>query len=251
MKDHKMISYPCEGHSSCYELEDSSFWFRQRNRIIENMVEKYGKPGVFADVGGGNGYVASKLDQKFPSLDVVLIEPGLLGCQNARERGINKVFNTTLSEFNEYETLDNVGIFDVIEHIENDEKFLFEIYNKLTQGGKVFITVPAYSFLWSREDEYAQHFRRYTSCQLISLARTVGFKLKYSSYFFISLIPLIFLIRVLPEKLGYNKKRNFSSEHKENFASRLLEKILAAEFYLMKLGFKCPFGASLILVLEK
>ena len=58
------------------------------------------------------------------------------------------------------DTISAAGLFDVMEHIENDISFLRSINYILLTGGYLFITVPAYNFLWSKEDTLACHFRR-------------------------------------------------------------------------------------------
>jgi hypothetical protein len=54
-----------------------------------------------------------------------------------------------------------IGLFDVIEHIEDDIKFLNEIYEKVSVGTFIFVNVPAMMHLFSETDEFAGHFRRY------------------------------------------------------------------------------------------
>ena len=246
------ISYPESGNMSCYELENKSYWFRQRNHIISIIVQKRFKNGVFADVGGGNGYVCDKLEKQFPELSFILVEPGPDGCRNARQRGLKLVFNKTLKELSEYPYLENIGIFDVIEHIQDDNAFLKELYLKLKSGGKVFLTTPAYGFLWSKADENAGHFRRYTITDLKKKAEIVGFQIEYSSYFFATLLPLIFLFRVLPVKLGIIREDSTAAEdHAETVLSKWLEKILSCELFLLKHGIHLPFGASIIMCIKK
>ncbi len=58
------ISYPEEGNDACFQVEDSSFWFKHRNACIAKVVENYKPEGMFLDVGGGNGFVSSMLASK-------------------------------------------------------------------------------------------------------------------------------------------------------------------------------------------
>ena len=53
----------------------------------------------------------------------------------------------------------SAGLFDVIEHTKDHHYFLAGIKNKIPKGSKIFITVPAYSALWSHEDIIAGHDR--------------------------------------------------------------------------------------------
>jgi hypothetical protein len=252
MNDIKTISYPCEGHNSCYQIEESSFWFRQRNKIIAHVVDKYSLSGTFADVGGGNGFVTSKLQGTIPHLDFILVEPGENGCKNATSRGVKKVFNKTLDDLVEFQILENVGLFDVLEHIKDDEGFLKSVRNKLPDGGKIFMTVPAYNCLWSSEDEFAGHFRRYDLKKIKILAEKADLKLEYANYFFAILTPLIFFLRVLPEKIKCRKqRRTVEQDHQISLSSKILEKILSFEISLLKKGFFFPFGASIVVCLSK
>ena len=57
---------------------------------------------------------------------------------------------------------DVLTFFEVIEHVERDLDFLNHYLQWLKPGGLIFITVPAFMFLWSEHDEINQHERRYT-----------------------------------------------------------------------------------------
>lgn len=78
------ISYPDEGNSLCYQLEDNSFWFRHRNSCIVSLVKRFSPNSVFFDIGGGNGFVAYGL-QKIGVVSV-LLEPGITGIENAKKK---------------------------------------------------------------------------------------------------------------------------------------------------------------------
>lgn len=148
------LSYAKEGNDVCFAIEDQSFWFRHRNECIRRMVERFADPaaGVFLDVGGGNGFVAR--DLRDAGYDTVMIEPSLTGAANARRRNLEQVVCATVGDaVLKPRSVANVGLFDVIEHIEDDVEFLKSIRPVLKPGGGVFITVPAYQMLWSVDDD--------------------------------------------------------------------------------------------------
>lgn len=189
-----IISYPKEGNDSCFEIEENSFWFKHRNDCILELVKKYATKPLFIDVGGGNGFTSLHLQKN--NIETILLEPGS-GIYNAQSRGLTHLICSSFNDeiFNN-NSIPNFGIFDVLEHIENDRIFLQDIFNKLESQGRVFITVPAYSFLWSNDDVEAGHYRRYTLKSLKKLLQDIGFKIEYESYFFSILIFPIFMFRL-------------------------------------------------------
>ena len=104
----------------------------------------------------------------------------------------------------------------------------------LTSDGLMFITVPALHSLWSYEDVYAGHFRRYRLGELQRLLLRTGFKVEYSSYFF-SMLPLpIFACRSVPSVLGLRKAPDTESVRNEHtaakgFAGRMMDRWLRWE----------------------
>ena len=157
--------------------------------------------GVLFDVGGGNGYVAREIQES--GFEVVLVEPGLVGVQNAVKRGLRHVVRSTLQDAGVVpHTLPAIGLFDVIEHIRDDFEFLTMAKALLIPGGRLYVTVPTYQSLWSREDILAGHARRYNLRALKYLLQRVGFTVEFATYFF-SFLPLPILFRrTLPYRLG-------------------------------------------------
>ncbi len=86
-KSDSVISYPDDGNEICFQVEDQSFWFNHRNRIIVKVVQRFPPQGVVFDVGGGNGFVSLALSNA--GIEAVLLEPGMRGIINARERGFD------------------------------------------------------------------------------------------------------------------------------------------------------------------
>jgi hypothetical protein len=250
------ISYPEKGNEDFFKIEDQSFWFKHRNSCIYEAFKKYATSNLFFDIGGGNGFVAKYLeDQK---IETVLIEPGVNGCLNAKNRNLKKVICATLQEANfENNVLPNVGLFDVVEHIEDDLGFLKMIYNYTQNSGLVFITVPAYNFLWSNEDKDAGHYRRYTTQTISETLTKAGFKIEYASYIFSPLPLPIYLSRSLPSKLGFNKKSDDFTKHKnehnikKGMIQSVMDYFLRKEISKIREGKKTAVGSSCFVVAKK
>ncbi len=251
-KSKTKISYPDEANENCFQIEDNSFWFRHRNNCIIEVVKLFPPKGIFYDVGGGNGFVAKELEEN--EIETVLVEPGKTGVSNARTRGLRHIIYATLedAEFKSH-TLSTVGLFDVVEHMAEDKAFLELAFELLKPGGRLYITVPVFNFLWSGEDEYAGHFKRYTIKSLRKILDEIGFHVEYATYIF-SILPFpIFLFRSVPNRLRLIKKRSSKETHKrehsqpEGIMGKLLENILKMELKRIRHKKMIPFGSSCLI----
>jgi hypothetical protein len=200
--------------------------------------------------------VSSALEKA--GFNVALIEPGESGALNAQKCGLTTIICATADTAQiKNSSLPAIGLFDVIEHIEDDSRFLESMYSLLIEEGKLYATVPAYSFLWSDEDVGAGHYRRYTLDNITEKLQACGFEIEYSSYIF-RMLPLpIFLVRRLPYLFGYRPKnqagKNASKSHVVNqgVVSRLLDNILAAETRNIARKKTMSFGGSCLIVAKK
>jgi SAM-dependent methyltransferase len=251
-----VVSYPEEGNALCFSVEDTSFWFRHRNRCILEAIQLFPPSGPLFDVGGGNGYVARAIQEA--GLEVVLVEPGLAGVRNALKRGVRQVVRATLEDAGVLaESLPAVGLFDVVEHIRDDSGFLAGIRRLVTPGGRVYLTVPAYQWLWSGEDILAGHSRRYTVPTLSRLLENAGYRVEFATYFF-GFLPLPILgRRVLPYRLGLASKKvaegDLRSDHElgHPLLDRILQTLTRRE--LSRIAERRPlrFGGSCLAVARK
>jgi SAM-dependent methyltransferase len=250
------VFYPADGNDQCFSIEDSSFWFRHRNACILEAVKRFPPPGTLFDVGGGNGYVARALQES--GLEVVLVEPGVAGVRNALKRGIRQVVRATLEDAGVLaETLPAVGLFDVVEHIPDDVGFLAGIRRLLVPGGRVYITVPAYQWLWSNEDVLAGHSRRYTVGSLRRLLEKAGYSVEFTTYFF-GFLPLpIFFQRALPYRLGFRPREiaedSARSDHEVShpLVDRILRMLTSRELSRIAPGGLVRMGGSCLAVARR
>lgn len=234
------ISYPDGGHETCLEIEEESFWFAHRNRAILAMVQRFpAGAGPIFDVGAGNGYVAAALERA--GYDVVAIEPSRSGAANAAARVAKVVCGSLPSEEFRFASAGAIGLFDVIEHVEDDEAFLRALAPYLTSGGRLYITVPAYQWLWSSEDAIAGHYRRYTQRTLRETLRRAGFVVEFQSYIFWCL-PLAILL--------FRKWRRGNSLARTRRQHRIAgaEELFSFELSRIARGASIPFGGSCVAV---
>jgi SAM-dependent methyltransferase len=247
------ISYPADGNAVCFLVEDDSFWFKHRNRCIVEAVTQFPPGGQILDIGGGNGWVARGLiDAGFRT---VLLEPGQDGAENARtHRRIPEVINATLEDAGlPSASLPAAGLFDVLEHIKDDEGFLATLADLLQPRGYVYVTVPAHWWLWSLADLDAGHFRRYNVKRLREQFERAGFEVEYVTYFFEALVPPVFLLRTLPYAVGLSRRGDPRMEHTGGSArvSSHVERLLRREVSVIAGRRTLMTGTSCLVVARK
>lgn len=260
------VRYPKDGNRIFTSIEEGSFWYRHRNDVILGCLR--GCPalseGVFLEVGAGNGFV-SRAIRDSAHLDVACLEPDPDGAAMILRRGISDV---VCSPFREgvvaLGVLTGMGMFDVLEHVPDENKFLALAKDALKADGKLFITVPAYNWLWSIEDEHDGHIRRYTRRRLVRLLEAAGFIVEYATYFF-ALLPLpILLCRTIPSllRLGNKKSAECYRESRAEQSAKdhaagpgwlgaLTNMLFAWELEFVRHRMVLPFGGSIIAVATK
>lgn len=252
------IYYPDLFTDICFRVEETNFWFNNRNDIISQAVQHFSPDSIFADIGAGNGYQVTGLLKKLPSLQYYLVEPNYNGCINASTRGLDKIYNCMALDFDYKEAnVGAVGLFDVIEHIAEDSIFMRELADTLPLKSYVYITVPSYQMFWNDMDEITGHFRRYTRSTLSELGKTAGLTPVYSSYFFSYLTLPYLLFRVGPYRLGsrLNQEEVIQSELKAHSLSALVSAAFSPlhrmEMTMFHHKKPIPFGNSCIAVFQK
>jgi SAM-dependent methyltransferase len=232
-------------------LEAKNFWFCVRARIIAWALAKYfPQTRSFFEVGCGTGFVLSRLAQTAPALDLYGSELFAEGLSFAAMRvPAANLLQMDARRMALTNSVDVVGVFDVLEHIPEDQLVLREIFNAIRPGGGILITVPQHRFLWSKQDEYAHHVRRYSASELRGKLEAAGFSLVRMASFVSVLLPLMYLSR-------WNKQRSQVCDPLDELkigraTNAILEKALELEFALMRIGISFPAGGSLLAVANK
>lgn len=235
------------------ELEDVNFWFRARNELILWILEKYCQGfNSFFEIGCGTGYVLSGVAERFPHAKLHGSEIFVSGLEYAAARlptaklmqmdGRNIPFE---GEF------DVIGAFDVLEHIEEDETVLAQMYAALNPRGFILLAVPQHTWLWSPTDEYACHVRRYAALDLHNKVENAGFRILRSSSFVTSLLPAMIVSRFFQKKIA-SQKFDATAEMKISpWLNAFFFRALTVELSLIKRGVNLPIGGSRLIVAEK
>jgi glycosyltransferase involved in cell wall biosynthesis len=147
------------------------------------------------------------------------------------------ISGTEIERYRPYH-IDSVICFNVLEHIEQDEKALKNIFHLLEPKGRLLLLVPSHPWLYGRLDQYLGHHRRYGKKKLKNKIETIGFKVIFLRHFNrIGILGWFLNSKILGRKrLPSLQLRIYN----------LLVPLFKLEEFL-----PLPFGTSLLIVAEK
>lgn len=233
-------------------LEQASFWFRSRNELlIWSMRRYFPRAQSLLEIGCGTGFVLRGLDNALPGLSVAGAELHEAGLRYASRRLPSAdLFQFDARNIPFAEEFDVIGAFDVLEHIDEDERVLREMHTAVRSGGGILVTVPQHPWLWSASDEYAKHERRYRRSELLRKVTAAGFIVRRLTSFLSLLLPAMVVSRLVSRlsPRPYDPRAEHSAAQR---ASKLLENIGAFERSLIERGVDLSAGGSLLLVASR
>lgn len=244
-----------------YQLERTHWWFQVRMNILKNQVRSYinncsnpNTPKRILNIGAATGATSDMLSEYG---EVVSVEYDK-DCHQflVEELNMPAIRASILDLPFDSNSFDIVCAFDVIEHVEDDQLAVNEMIRVCKAHGCVFVTVPAFMFLWSHHDVVNHHHRRYTAKKLINLIPISSRRhLKFVSYFntflFLPIYMARTLSRLLPQKKREDSGSDFSMINQDSFVNRIFYKIFSLENFFMVRNIRFPFGVSIFLAWQK
>jgi len=231
-----------------YNAEASHFWFLARKKYILSLFNKHvSKNMSIIEIGAGTGDVSRMLIDN--GYDVSAGELYTEGLEFARSYGLKKLYCFDLRKPPFMDHFDAVGLFDVLEHIEDDTDALINIRKVLKPGGTLVMTVPAYKWLWHEGDVKAGHKRRYTRKGLNNILKKAGYRVHESKYFFSILLPLLFMRKLISIDTD-NSTDTGEIEPVNPVINNILYRLLLIENSVFQKA-PLPFGGSISIVAEK
>ncbi|HET9375365.1 MAG TPA: class I SAM-dependent methyltransferase, partial [Chthoniobacterales bacterium] len=226
--------------------------FRSRNLLITWALRRYfAQASRFLEIGCGTGFVLSAIHREFPALDLSGSEIFAKGLAFAKQRlpGVD-LFQMDACQIPFDSEFDVIGAFDVLEHIEDDETALGQMFQASRPGGGVIVTVPQHRFLWSRVDDYSCHKRRYGRKELTDKLARAGFTILRVTSFASFILPLMMFSRLKSKrsKAHFDPLAEYRIPRQLN---RVLETVMALERSLIRGGVSFPAGGSLLAIAKR
>ena len=229
-------------------LEETHWWFVARRSILEQVIGKLSLPksAEIFEVGCGTGGNLAMLADHGRVYAMELDETARIFASNLKLGEVRAGCLPDALPFPERQ-FDLIVLLDVLEHVEEDTASLQALAAKLKPSGWLLITVPAYAWLWSKQDVMLHHKRRYLLRNLHQIVSYAGYKVHFVSYFNFVLFPLIAVIRLVQGLFG---KGGNELTMPPKLINKMLILLFSAERHLLE-RLSLPFGVSIMLLAQK
>lgn len=227
------------------EAENTHWWFTARRRILLDQLRALAlpEPARILDVGCGAGANLQAMQGLGNAYGIDMSPEAIVW---ASERCPNRVALGSLPNDIPFPgPYDLITMFDVLEHIEDEQAALHAVREQLKPSGYLVLTVPAYQWLWSGHDVASHHYRRYTRGRLQTALRAASFQVVRSSYMNTLLLPL-----AVAERLLRGARATDELAPVQPALNRALHAVFASERRLLR-AINLPAGLSVIAVAQR
>src|SRR5689334_20292315 len=151
--------------------QEHHWYYASKSRALLRALGDY-QPRRILDVGAGSGFFSRVLLRDTAAERAVCVDPGY--AEERSELCFEKrlVFCRTIPAAD----ADLVLLMDVLEHVDDDVGLLRDVRSRVGPQARFIVSVPAFSWMWSRHDEFLEHRRRYTRRQLGRLLAAAGLR---------------------------------------------------------------------------
>jgi SAM-dependent methyltransferase len=234
------------GASSASIDQPEYWWYRARAELLKAAVGRFvGEPRLVLDVGSADGPSIGWLRGRGQQVSLDIDPRGL---------DTGGVCGSALALPFADDSFDVVAAFDVIEHCDPESAVLSELARVLTPQGRLLLSVPAYTWAWTRFDDINGHYRRYTRRRAIDAVGAAGLTVDRATYAFTSVFPIFAADRLR------NRVRERATDRTGPDVATLPQVSPTVERTLMALSrldqrllrrFELPFGSSVVVAATK
>lgn len=230
------------------KIENKHWWFVARRSILDKVIESLSLPesAEILEAGCGTGGNLAMLKRHGKVCAMELNETARAFANNLNLAPVKSGCLPDHIPFADQQ-FDLIVLLDVLEHLEEDTSSLQTLSAKLKPSGWLLVTVPAFPWMWTKQDQLLHHKRRYVQSNLRQVVNSAGYNIKLTSYFNFFLFPVIAGIRLLLSLL--NKEVNETGMPPQPINQMLTLLFSWERYFINRLSF--PFGVSLLLLAQR
>jgi SAM-dependent methyltransferase len=260
--------YNADDFARIRPIEETHFWFVGRNNILaaalRTLATHGSPPQRVLEIGCGTGNTLRVMRDSFPRATLIGMDALHAGLLHAKDRTTASLVEGRIEEMPFQGRFALIGMFDVLEHIEDDVAALARVNQSLDPSGSLVLTVPAGPSLWSRFDDQSRHQRRYTEPRLRSALRAARFRVDYMTHFMSVTYPALWVSRRFErfltaakalmarrQRAGAACERSSAIERELRVSpaiNKLLGQLLRLETPVIRRRYRLPLGASLLAI---
>jgi SAM-dependent methyltransferase len=234
-------------------LEEQHWWFRARRLILRDLLFHLSWPPRprILEIGVGSGHNLLEIYPSDAFLEGIEPDEGLARLAAARTSApvVQASMDRLPPEIQDM-CYDGVAMFDVLEHLKDDNGALQVANQKLRRGGRLVLSAPAYRWLWGQQDIVNQHYRRYTLRKLREKLQAANFTIERMTYFNTFLFPPIVTIRLLARLSRRRPAGEGDFAYLRRSSNPTLFALFASERIFLR-SFDFPFGVSVFAAARK
>ncbi|GBD27608.1 putative S-adenosylmethionine-dependent methyltransferase [bacterium HR30] len=234
------------------QIEAVHWWFEGRRAIFHALLSRLplGRSALLLDLGCGTGANLSFLTRYGR---VIGLDWGAAAARYSRRRTMLPVLRGDVQSLPfRSGSVDLITAFDLIEHIDDDKACVAEMARVVRPGGFILVTVPAFPWMWGRQDVINHHKRRYRAREFADLFHAAQLQIHRLTYLNTFLFPVIAAVRlarrIVPEKNG-ELVSDFSMT-KPGRINQWLGKLFSLEAPLIA-RVNLPVGVSLLCLAQR
>ena len=170
------------------------FWIRRRFDVLQRLAGGLiSGAREMAEIGCGHGVFQRQIELAY-GREVTGFDLN----EYALKQNLSRISKVCCYDIHQKdaalrERFDLIFLFDVLEHIADEDRFLEALMFHLAPGGKLVVNVPAGQWAYSAYDEAAGHVRRYSLGALRQTARRNHLEAADWTYWGLPLVPSLLL----------------------------------------------------------
>jgi SAM-dependent methyltransferase len=224
--------------------QESHWYYAGKARALKHALGRR-QPERILDVGAGSGFFSRMLLRDTTAKSAICVDPGY--AEDWSEIHCTKPI--TFRRASPMGDADLVLLLDVLEHVDDDVAFLRELVTSAKLRTRFIVSVPAFSWLWGKHDEFLEHRRRYTLNGVLRVLSAAGLQPIAGFYMFAAVFPVVAALRLWKRRWAAAQTPTSDLRQHHPWTNTLLTRVCVAESAIAR--HNRAFGLSVFGVAEK